>query len=279
VEETTRERSEVFDMAVRIISSLVGIPILLFFVISGGVFLKLALALISCLGMYELYMAVSKKIKPVHFVGFITEILYIVFLDVPLDNVYLKIYILIATMLILSMLVFLHSSINVHDAAITVFGFLYVGVLLGCLYTIRTNTIVLAWVPFICAFGSDTCAYFTGTAIGKHKLTPVLSPHKSIEGAVGGVVGAALLCGLYCFVASLLNYVSGEHILKFCLMGAVGSVFAQIGDLAASSIKRYTGIKDYGKIMPGHGGMLDRFDSVLFTVPLVYIFMCLINFN
>ncbi len=266
-------------MAVRIISSIVGIPILLFFIISGGVFLKLALALISCLGMYELYLAVSKKIKIVHFIGFITEILYIIFLDTNIDVLYIRIYALLATMLILTMLVFFHTNINIHDAAVTVFGFLYVGVLLGCLYTIRTNTIVLAWVPFLCAFGSDTCAYFAGTALGKHKLTPVLSPHKSIEGAIGGVIGAALLCGIYCFGASLLGYMPSQNIPMFCVMGAVGSVFAQLGDLAASSIKRYTNIKDYGKIMPGHGGMLDRFDSVLFTVPLVYVFMCLINFN
>jgi phosphatidate cytidylyltransferase len=266
-------------MAVRIISSIVGIPILLFFIISGGVFLKIALALISCLGMYELYLAVSKKIKLVHLIGFITEILYIIFLDVSVDAMYIKMYILIASMLILMLLVFFHTDINIHDASITVFGFLYVGVLLSCLYTIRSNTIVLAWVPFICAFGSDTCAYFAGTTLGKHKLTPVLSPHKSIEGAIGGVIGAAILCGIYCFGASIFNYTSTQQIPMYCIMGAVGSIFAQLGDLAASSIKRYTKIKDYGKIMPGHGGMLDRFDSVLFTVPFVYIFMCIINFN
>jgi phosphatidate cytidylyltransferase len=190
-----------------------------------------------------------------------------------------KIYVMLATVIMLAMLVFLHTSVNINDAAVTVFGFLYVGLLLGCLYTIRSKSIVLAWIPFICAFGSDTCAYFAGTALGKHKLTPVLSPHKSVEGAIGGVVGAAVLCAVYCFAASRFNYISSEYIPMFALMGAVGSCFAQIGDLAASSIKRYTGIKDYGKIMPGHGGVLDRFDSVLFTMPLVYIFMYFVSFN
>lgn len=266
-------------MAVRIISSLIGIPILLFFVISGGLFLRMALALISCIGMYELYMAVSKKIKPVHFVGFITELVYVSTMTMQIDTVYIKIYIIAATLIILSMLVFLHSTVNIEDAAITVFGFVYVGMLMGCLYHIREEMPVLVWIPFICAFGSDTCAYFTGTAIGKHKLTPVLSPHKSIEGAIGGILGAALLSALYCFGASKLNYIAASYIPIFFVMGAVGSVLAQLGDLAASSIKRYTGIKDYGKIMPGHGGVLDRFDSVLFTMPTIYIFMCIINFN
>jgi phosphatidate cytidylyltransferase len=221
-------------------------------------------------------------------VGFITEVLYIVSLGLSVNDFInqeymfgdvVKIYVIIATVVILAMLVFLHKSVNVNDAAVTVFGFLYVGLLLGCLYTIRSESIVLAWIPFICAFGSDTCAYFVGTTLGKHKLTPVLSPHKSIEGAIGGVVGAAILCAIYCFAASSFKYTSFDNIIKFAIMGAVGSVFAQIGDLAASSIKRYTGIKDYGKVMPGHGGVLDRFDSVLFTMPLVYVFMYFVSFN
>ena len=122
----------------------------------------------------------------------------------------------------------------------------------------------------MCAWGSDTGAYLVGRKIGKHKLAPALSPHKSIEGSIGGMLSAAILCGLYCWLSGKLDL---KLIPAFCLIGAIGSIFGQLGDLAASSIKRYTGIKDYGNIMPGHGGVLDRFDSVLFTLPIIYIFV------
>ena len=104
---------------------------------------------------------------------------------------------------------------------------------------------------------------------GKHKLAPVLSPKKSIEGAVGGVVGAALLGAIY--GAAVNSYmVMNNASLLFAIICAVGAVISQFGDLIASGIKRQHGIKDYGKLIPGHGGILDRFDSVIFTAPLIY---------
>lgn len=122
----------------------------------------------------------------------------------------------------------------------------------------------LIWLVFLTAFGTDIMAYFTGMAIGKHKLCPNLSPKKSVEGAVGGVVGSTVLCGLFGY------FVEPEALIMCIVIGILGSVFAQMGDLSASAFKRQMGIKDYGNLIPGHGGILDRFDSVLFTAPLVY---------
>lgn len=260
-------------MAIRIITSIVGIPILIFFVILGGAWLKAALLIVSLIGMYEFYMAVSKKLTIAHLFGFLMEIVYI-FLIENTNIIYMHIAIIVVALLMLSTLVFLYGKINIHDVAISAFGFLYVGFLISHIILIRnidSMGIVIVWLPFICAWGSDTGAYFVGSTIGKRKLAPVLSPHKSVEGAIGGVVTAAILAGIYGYVAYLLQYTDYNMTVACVVFGAIGSIFSQIGDLAASSVKRYTKIKDYGKIMPGHGGVLDRFDSVIFTTPIIYI--------
>lgn len=261
-------------MAVRVISAVVGLPILIFFVAMGGIFLKTAVAVMALIGMYELYTAVSGKIKPVHFIGFVAMLVYS-FVPHSLLIEYMLPLVSVSVLCIMIMLVFFHNSININDGSVTVLGFLYVGVLIYNIYFLRELPMgsVYVWLPFICAFGSDTGAYFIGVKFGKHKLAPVLSPKKSIEGSVGGIVSGAVLCGIYYLVADKLGYMDYENsmIVPFIIFGAVASGFSQLGDLAASSVKRYTGIKDYGNIMPGHGGVLDRFDSVLFTAPVIYI--------
>ena len=125
-------------------------------------------------------------------------------------------------------------------------------------------------LPLLAAWGADTCALFTGMAFGNHKLAPVVSPKKTVEGAVGGVIGGALFVLL---AALLLNIFLNLDmpIWMAVLLGGVGAVLGEIGDLSFSVIKRQTGIKDYGHIFPGHGGVLDRFDSVLFVAPFAEI--------
>ena len=126
----------------------------------------------------------------------------------------------------------------------------------------------LVLLPLVAAWGSDTCALFAGMAFGKHKLAPVVSPKKTVEGAIGGVVGATALMMLVVFLMN--RYTSLDiHYAGAAVMGAAGAVIGQIGDLSFSIIKRQTGIKDYGHIFPGHGGVLDRFDSVIFVAPVV----------
>ena len=117
---------------------------------------------------------------------------------------------------------------------------------------------------FISSWVCDTCAYFTGKTFGRHKLAPVLSPKKSIEGSVGGVLGSALVGVLYGY---LFGFMPGYMALLCGIAGAI----SQFGDLFASAIKREHGIKDYGNLIPGHGGIMDRFDSVIITAPIIYI--------
>ena len=129
------------------------------------------------------------------------------------------------------------------------------------------------------AWGGDTAAYFTGRAFGRHKLAPVVSPHKTVEGAVGGVLGSilagVLLTAAYTVLSSGYEVISitmrPQHYLVLMFMGAIASILGILGDLFASAVKRQVGIKDYGTIFPGHGGILDRFDSVMFIAPFVAI--------
>lgn len=130
-------------------------------------------------------------------------------------------------------------------------------------------------LPLVAAFLSDACALFAGMAFGRHKLAPELSPKKTVEGAVGGFVGAMVFCCVYGavmegFFSLQVNYG------RLLLYGALGSVISQIGDLSFSYIKRQYGLKDFGNILPGHGGVLDRFDSVIFCAPLIELLIWLI---
>ena len=130
-------------------------------------------------------------------------------------------------------------------------------------------------LPLVAAFCSDTFAYFTGLAIGKHKLAPALSPKKTVEGSVGGLLGATICCCIYGVVMQFVFHLEVNYV-ALVLYGAIGSVVSQIGDLSFSYIKRQYGLKDYGNIFPGHGGVLDRFDSVIFCAPLIEILIWLV---
>ena len=134
------------------------------------------------------------------------------------------------------------------------------------------NGKILILLPFVISWMCDTFAYFGGRALGRHKLAPVLSPKKTIEGSLFGIAGSII--GVILFGLVIGRYF-GEHPNYFILiaMGALGSIVAQIGDLSFSYVKRSFGIKDFGKIMPGHGGILDRFDSVIFIGPLVELIL------
>lgn len=156
-----------------------------------------------------------------------------------------------------------------------VFSFLYAPVMLSFIDFIRMeeNGKHTVWFILICSWGCDTCAYCVGKLIGKTKIFPILSPKKSLEGCIGGVAGAALLGAAYSFFL-----MRGEpRVVGFAaLICAVGAVVSMVGDLAASAIKRNKGIKDYGRLIPGHGGIMDRFDSVIVTAPLIYFLSVLL---
>lgn len=244
-------------MAKRIITSAVGIPILYAVVSAGGALLSGVVLMFALVGMFEYYEAVAKKRCICHVIA------YLAAFSLFLRPEHLSVIALGLVVSVLCAMVVFHEKISITDVAVTIVGFFYIAFLLHFILPVRAHNVLWVWLIFISAFGSDTSAFFVGRTFGKHKLTK-LSPNKTVEGAVGGIVGAFVLGMLYAYFVNV-------DFLQIGLICAVGAVFSQMGDLAASAIKRSTGIKDFGKLLPGHGGVLDRFDSVLFTAPIIYV--------
>ena len=258
----------------RLLSGIVLVIIALATIIPGGIVLFATLAAISLIGMQELYKAMrvhENQAGSLEIMGYAGAMVY--YLTLLLDREeFSLIAILFALVLIMSVYVFTCPKYHADQIMAAMFGVIYVAVMLSYIYKTR-NLEGGAWLVgliFISSWGSDTCAYCVGMLIGKHKMAPVLSPKKSVEGGVGGVVGAALLGALYAVVIAKWNPASGHTALMYALICAVGALISMVGDLAASAIKRNKEIKDYGRLIPGHGGILDRFDSVIFTAPFIY---------
>ena len=152
------------------------------------------------------------------------------------------------------------------------FSFIYAPVLMAYVYRARVLPygIFMYALIFVCSSVCDTCALAAGMAFGKHKMAPVLSPKKTIEGAVGGLIGSAVCSVIVAYLVKLVDP-SADLRLQFLIIGIFGALISMIGDLAASAIKRNHNIKDYGDLIPGHGGIMDRFDSIIFTAPIIYI--------
>lgn len=266
-------------MRVRILTAILGIPILLGIVISGGWILRLSIGFIVLIGMYEFYRAIKQKYNPISIIGYIFSIIFTFFIF-PYPQWYFLFFICFLFSLLLS-IIFFYKKYNIIDVAVTFIGFFYICILFYYILQVRNQIYgeLFVWLIFISAWGSDTAAYFTGVSIGKHKLCPELSPKKTIEGALGGIVGGAALSLLY---GIIIKYFVAIPIVYFPIIcaaiGGIGAIVSQLGDLTASSIKRYVNIKDYGKIFPGHGGVIDRFDSILFTAPLVYYSIIIMDF-
>lgn len=165
-------------------------------------------------------------------------------------------------------------AIPFADVTGAIFAGIVFPLMLSCLLRLRMmeHGTVLIWTPLAISFGSDTCALFAGMFFGKHKLAPLVSPKKTKEGAVGGLVGGVAGLAILKGVLLLMGSPSAERLAwsTLLLLGLLGSVISQIGDLSFSVIKREYKIKDYGKLLPGHGGVLDRFDSVTFVAPFVW---------
>jgi len=266
-------------LLLRAITSVVALPFLIVLVLLGDLYLQIGLIALSMIGLYELYRAVSGKNLSVHIVGYLFCAIYILSIDRAVFNsIFMTSAVVMFTLMFF--LVINHQKINFIDCAVTLFGFYYVPFMMSNIFLVRDFDIYgiyFVWLIFISAWGTDTGAYLIGKTLGKegkHKLTPVLSPRKTVEGAAGGVFLSAALSFVYGLVVSKMFIINEINVILFCVViGITGSVLAQFGDLTASAIKRYTKIKDYGKLFPGHGGVLDRFDSVLFTAPAVYLVM------
>lgn len=251
----------------RLLSGILLVIIALATIISGGYILFFTLLAVSLIGMSELYKAMNVQNEKNYLLsaaGYAGAVLY--YAAVLLDfQRYGVLAIIFGLVLIMFVYVFTYPEYEAKQVMPTLFGIVYVAVMLSFIYLTRClpGGKFHVWLIFLCSWGCDTCAYCVGMLIGKHKMAPVLSPKKSIEGAVGGVAGATLLGVAYAAATQ-------GPMVQYAVICAVGALISMVGDLAASAIKRNQGIKDYGKLIPGHGGILDRFDSVIFTAPVIY---------
>ena len=255
----------------RLISGIVLVALAILFVGKGGVLLFAVTAVISLIGLFELYRALSLDGKPLAWIGYLTAVSYYAILWFE-GQQFITLMIIASLMLLMAVYVFTFPTYWTEEITGAFFGVCYVPVMLSFLYQTREmdDGTFTVWLIFLSSWGCDTCAYCAGMLFGKHKLAPVLSPKKSIEGAVGGVAGAALLGLAYGLVLGTHMEEFDNPVVACAISCAIAAVISQIGDLAASAIKRNHDIKDYGHLIPGHGGILDRFDSMIFTAPAIY---------
>lgn len=167
-------------------------------------------------------------------------------------------------------------QIDIKDISITFFGICYIPLFLMFIPLINgmENGKILVWYILLAAWGTDTFAYLVGKTMGKHKFSKI-SPNKTIEGCIGGTIGAVILILIYTYVCNTYFAMNISYIY-ITIVGIILSLIGQLGDFSASSIKRYGGIKDFSNLIPGHGGMLDRIDSVIFIAPFAYMFLSLL---
>lgn len=255
---------------VRLLSSIVLMVLMLFFIITGGNILLMAVAFLSLVAMMELMRMAKIHKSPLAVLGYASIVLlYVLLLTNNMDKlVPLFVFYLMAMM---AVYVVAFPKFKAEQILYPWLGFFYAGLLISYIYQVRElpGGAFSVWLIFIAAWGSDTCAYCAGMLFGKHKAFPVLSPKKTWEGCIGGVIGASLIGVLYCLAMNHW-FTQNFSAVQFAVVCACGAVISQIGDLAASAIKRNNEIKDYGKLIPGHGGVLDRYDSVIFVAPIVY---------
>jgi len=258
-------------MKTRIISGLIMLPliIVLYF---RGIPLAVVAFIISALAIREVFKAFEKiDVYPNLFFSWgALVVLYAIHFLFP-GNLAFVTFWLAGTVVAAFIAFFAVTKHKAVDLSATVFGTVYIGFLVYHIVMIdETGYGVMVWLVAITAICTDIFAYFIGMFFGHRKLAPTLSPKKTVEGALGGILGSVF--GSMVFFV-IVHVGSVPHIL---LMGILGSIMAQLGDLSASLIKRQIGIKDYGHILPGHGGIMDRFDSIIFTAPTIYYYLVLV---
>ncbi|HHV73442.1 MAG TPA: phosphatidate cytidylyltransferase [Thermoanaerobacterium sp.] len=250
----------------RISSTIIGLPLVFIALIAGGWYLRIFLATVSFMGLNEFYTVFKNiDIKPINYIGYMA-ILFFYVLGYSCNT--MDVIILIA--IIIFTVPILQRKYNLEDTSITMAGVIYI-IFFSYIWKIRdiNNGYLLVWLIFIISWLTDTFAYFVGKRMGKRKLCPTISPNKTWEGSLGGITGSLIGCLIFAYLFKEKLQINIFYIIALSI---TGSVVAQIGDLFASLIKRNCNTKDFSKIIPGHGGVLDRFDSILFVSPYIYIF-------
>ena len=259
----------------RVISGIIMFIMVAVVLIIGNKFaVNLAVSLVALLSINEYFNVFKEKKNVDRWIGNLLAI-SIAFMDYIPINLMLTLIPAIIILLFLKVIV-TEMKTNFEDIAITLFGIIYIIgfiIFIPMIFSLN-NGKFLIWYLAFAAWGTDTFAYMVGMKFGKHKFTSI-SPKKSIEGCIGGVVGAIIVSLIYTYFINKFGNLNISYLVIIVISAAL-SILAQLGDLSASSIKRYVGVKDFGKLIPGHGGMLDRIDSILFIAPFAYFLMSII---
>jgi len=257
----------------RIITALFALPIVIIPLALGGIWLYTVVFVAACIGLYEFNRAFQIKSLWVYAFQLFATVSLFYMLWIEKESFYFSSGVLLFILLFIFYVIH-YPLLRLEHVFYGIVAFYYIPVMLSHIILVRENGewgLVMVWMIFIISFGSDTFAYFVGRKFGRNKLHEKLSPNKTIEGAIGGILGASLLSVVYAiYIGRGSIDFKLIHYIGFGFMGAVGSVFSQFGDISASAMKRTAKIKDFGDLMPGHGGIIDRIDSILFVAPFVY---------
>ncbi len=266
----------------RVLTAVIGLPMIIGLLFCPTPVMMLAVMATAIVGMHEYYHAVGIHTqKTICILGYLAAIIIPAGIYIQPETVLLLVYLYMVVLFVL----FLAGNKKVtweHLGLLTI-GLVYIPYFLSHIIYIRNMEFgnIYIWLVFVGAFMTDSSAYFTGKAIGGPKLCPDISPKKTIAGAIGGVIG----CGLsFILFGVIVNYgfaavLQGRQmsLVWLFVLGMVAAVISQIGDLVASMIKRQYGIKDFGKLLPGHGGILDRCDSILLVAPVIFLLLLKVN--
>lgn len=271
----------------RFLTGIIGFPIVLAIMVLGNKYLiDFIMAIVSCIAIYEYSKCAKKKnINIVSWIGYLSSFIIAVLHIFPTDLVLIIISILFPLMIFILLLnvIITEMKITFKDIVYTLFGIAYiVGFLMFFALLYGTEILpwnltgqIAIWYVFFSAWGSDTVAYLVGKNFGKHKFSKI-SPNKTIEGCVSGTIGATIIGLIFTMI---LNVYAGTviPILPIIVIVAILSVIGQFGDFAASVIKRSFDVKDFSELFPGHGGMIDRIDSIMFIAPFAYVIFSVIS--
>ena len=263
----------------RLTSGLLGFPLVLLVLLIGDkIVVDIALSIIALLAMSEYFNAIAKVSKPVRWLGYLSCFSIAFIHVVPKEYLNMIVTLGVPTILIVlfAQVVATEMRTTFKDIAYTFIGIFYVVFFIMFVAFIdgMPNGKILIWYVILAAWGTDTFAYIIGKRFGKHKFSEV-SPKKSIEGCIAGIVGAVIIALIYTYAINSIKGFEYSYIY-ITIFTIILSIIGQIGDFAASSIKRYVDVKDYSNLIPGHGGMLDRIDSLIFIAPFAYMFFSMI---
>ncbi|SIO12349.1 phosphatidate cytidylyltransferase [Carnobacterium alterfunditum] len=256
-------------MKQRIITAIIGLILFVPVVYMGSWILELVVAVLGIIALFELFRMKGNKIFTVEGIISIIALLglllpqYAAMILPEYMDTQMILYLFVLLLLVCT--VFSKNNFTFDDVAVSVLGIMYIGFGFRFLLLTRYSGLDLLLFVLFVVWATDIGAYLIGRKLGKHKLAPSISPNKTIEGAVGGVVMAMIVAFIY-----LTYYPQNYNIGWMLALTFILSIAGQLGDLVESAFKRYYGVKDSGNLLPGHGGILDRFDSLLFVLPVIY---------